>query len=102
MIESGRDDIELVGINDPGGNFFPLLKYDSIHGRAPFEVEKKCEDFIYIDGKKIKRFRNRDPKNIAWSDVETDIVFECTGKFTDREGAGKRVEEDFDFCAGER
>ena len=92
VIESGRDDIELVGINDPGGNFFPLLKYDSIHGRAPFDVEKKCEDFIYIDGKKIKRFRNRDPKNIDWASVGTDIVFECTGKFCDREGASLHLE----------
>jgi len=92
VIESGRDDIELVGINDPGGNFFPLLKYDSIHGRAPFDVEKKCEDYIYINGKAIKRFRNRDPKNIDWASVGTDIVFECTGKFCDREGASLHLE----------
>lgn len=91
IIESGRDDIEIVAINDPGGNFFPLLKYDSIHGRAPFEVEKKCEDNIFIDGKPIKRFRNRDPENLHWGDQDVDILFECTGKFKDREGATKHL-----------
>lgn len=87
IIEHERDDIELVAINDPGGNFFPLLKYDSVHGRAPFTVERSPEDHMVIDGKEIHRFRNRDPKNIDWSSQGVDIVFECTGKFTDREGA---------------
>lgn len=88
IIESGRDDVELVAVNDPGGNFFPLLKYDSVHGRAPFEVEKRDEDSIYIDGKRLTRFRNRDPKNIDWGSEGVDILMECTGKFKDREGAG--------------
>ena len=87
IIEAGRDDVELVAVNDPGGNFFPLLKYDSVHGRAPFEVEKRDEDSIYIDGKPIHRFRNRDPKNIDWGQENVDILLECTGKFKDREGA---------------
>lgn len=87
IIEHDRDDIELVAINDPGGNFFPLLKYDSVHGRAPFSVERSPDDHMVIDGKEIHRFRNRDPKNIDWSSQDVDIVFECTGKFTDREGA---------------
>lgn len=91
IIESKRDDIEIVAINDPGGNFFPLLKYDSIHGRAPFEVEKKCEDYIYIDGKKIHRLRSRDPANLPWGDYDVDILFECTGRFKDREGAGQHM-----------
>lgn len=92
IIEHDRDDIELVAINDPGGNFFPLLKYDSIHGRAPFTVERSPDDHMVIDGKEIHRFRNRDPKNIDWSSQGVDIVFECTGKFTDREGATLHLE----------
>lgn len=91
LIESGRDDLEIVAINDPGGNFFPLLKYDSIHGRAPFTVEKKCEDVIHIDGKEIKRFRDRDPSKLHWGDYDVDILFECTGKFTDRDGANQHI-----------
>lgn len=92
LIESGRDDIELVAVNDPGGNFFPLLKYDSVHGRAPFSVEKRDEDSMIIDGHPIRRFRNRDPKNIDWAEEDVDILFECTGRFTDREGASLHLE----------
>lgn len=88
IIEQGRDDLELVAINDPGGNFFPLLKYDSIHGRAPFSVERSDDDHMLIDGHEIHRFRSRDVQEIDWTKENVDIVFECTGKFTDREGAG--------------
>ncbi|MEZ5813417.1 MAG: type I glyceraldehyde-3-phosphate dehydrogenase [Alphaproteobacteria bacterium] len=87
IIETGHDDVELVAVNDPGGNFFPLLKYDSVHGRAPFEVEKRDEDSIFVDGKRIHRFRSRDPKDIDWGSEGVDILMECTGKFKDREGA---------------
>jgi glyceraldehyde 3-phosphate dehydrogenase len=87
IFEDDRDDFELVAINDPGGNFFPLLKYDSVHGRAPFEVEKDGEDAILIDGKRVHRFRNRNPENLHWGDQNVDILFECTGKFRDRDGA---------------
>ncbi len=87
IVESGRDDIEIVAINDPGGNFFPLLKYDSIHGRAPFTVERDGDNAIIIDGKRIRRFRDRDPENLHWGDEGVDILMECTGKFNDREGA---------------
>lgn len=87
IIEANRDDIELVAINDPGGNFFPLLKYDSVHGRAPFDVERESDDWIIIDGKRVHRFRDRDPANLHWDREGVDIVFECTGRFKDREGA---------------
>ncbi len=87
IIESGRDDLEIVAINDPGGNFFPLLKYDSVHGRAPFTVERDGDDAMILDGKRIRRFRNRDPKNLHWGEEDVDILMECTGKFNDREGA---------------
>jgi len=91
IFEQKRDDIEIVAINDPGGNFFPLLKYDSIHGRAPFTVEKKCEDAIIIDGKSIRRFRARDPKDLPWGEEDVDILMECTGKFKDRAGADSHL-----------
>ena len=87
ILEAKRDDIEIVAINDPGGNFFPLLKYDSVHGRAPFTVERDGDDWMILDGKRIRRFRNRDPKNLDWGSVDVDILMECTGKFNDREGA---------------
>ncbi len=91
IFEEGRDDIELVAVNDPGGNFFPLLKYDSIHGRAPFDVSKQGDDEITIAGKKVRRFRSRDPQELHWGDEDVDILFECTGHFKDREGATKHL-----------
>ncbi|MDB2682670.1 type I glyceraldehyde-3-phosphate dehydrogenase [Alphaproteobacteria bacterium] len=80
-------DVELVAINDPGGNFFPLLKYDSIHGRANFDVVRESDDWLIIDGKRVHRFRSRDVSDLHWDREGVDIVFECTGKFRDREGA---------------
>lgn len=91
ILESKRDDIEIVAINDPGGNFFPLLKYDSIHGRAPFTVERDGDDVMILDGKRIRRFRNRNPENLHWGDEGVDILMECTGKFNDREGAERHL-----------
>lgn len=87
VFESHYDDIELAAINDPGGNFFPLLKYDSVHGRAPFEVIRESDDWLVIGGKRVHRFRSRDPQDLHWDREGVDIVMECTGKFTDRDGA---------------
>lgn len=87
IYENHLDDFEIVAINDPGGNFFPLLKYDSIHGKAPFSVERDGEDWIIIDGHRIRRFRDRAPENLHWGEVDTDILMECTGRYRDREGA---------------
>lgn len=92
LFESGRDDIELKAINDPGGNFFPLLKYDSVHGRAPFEVVRESDEWIIIGGERVHRFRDRDPANLHWDREDVDIVLECTGKFNDREGAQQHLD----------
>lgn len=87
IFETGRKDVILSAINDPGGNFFPLLKYDSIHGRAPFEVIRESDDWLVIAGQRVHRFRSRDPNELHWDREGVDIVLECTGKFNDREGA---------------
>ncbi len=91
ILEAKRDDIEIVAINDPGGNFFPLLKYDSVHGRAPFSVERDGDDWMILDGKRIRRFRNRNPENLSWGDYDVDVLMECTGKFNDREGSARHL-----------
>lgn len=91
IIETNHKDIELVAINDPGGNFFPLLKYDSVHGRAPFEVGREGDDGILIDGRRIHRFRSRDISELHWDKEDVDIVLECTGKFNDRDAAAQHI-----------
>lgn len=91
IIEQKRDDIELVAINDPGGNFFPLLKYDSIHGKAAFDVERESDDWIIINGKRVHRFRTRDVSELQWGNEGVDIVMECTGRFRDVESASAHI-----------
>ncbi len=92
IVESKHTDMELVAVNDPGGNFFPLLKYDSVHGRAPFDVVRDGPNGILIDGKEVHRFRCRDPQELDWGREGADIVFECTGKFNDREGSQVHID----------
>ncbi len=84
--ESGRDDIEVVAINDlgPVETNAHLLQYDSVHGRFPNEV-KFDADTIDAGAGPIRVTALRDPAELPWGDV--DIVFECTGKFNSKEKA---------------
>ena len=93
LIESGRTDMEVVAINDlaDSNTNAHLLKYDSVHGRFATSVEADGEH-LKIDGKQVKLFHERDPKNIPWGDLGVDMVFECTGKFTGRDGANKHLQ----------
>lgn len=93
LFESGRDDIEVVAINDlaPLETNRLLLQYDSVHGPFPFTVETKGNDTLIVDGKEIKVCNERDPANLPWADHNIDIAFECTGIFTGRDDASKHL-----------
>ncbi len=86
-------EIEIVAINDLGDNknLAYLLKHDSAYGKYEKKVEVQ-EDNLVINGNKIKIFSEKDPKNLPWSELGVDVVFECTGIFKDREGAGAHLE----------
>ncbi len=86
-------DLEIVGINDltDARTLAHLLKYDSIHGRYPGEVEASG-DAIVVDGKKIPISAERDPSKLGWKKLGAVIVIESTGLFTDREGASKHLD----------
>ncbi len=88
----GHDQIELVAANDLGDvpTLAHLLKYDTVHGRAPFEI-KHDDHGIAIDGRDIAIFSDRDPANLPWADLGIDVVIESTGFFTNREGAAKHI-----------
>lgn len=92
LFESGRDDIELVAINDlaPLETSRYLLRYDSAHGRFPLPVEADGGDLV-IAGRRVKVFRERGPEDLPWGDLGVDIALECTGLFTKREGAEKHL-----------
>ena len=80
----GNKDIEFVAVNDltSPATLAHLLKYDSILGNLKNEVVAG-DDFIAIDGKKIKVFSERDPAKLDWASVGAQVVVESTGFFTD-------------------
>ena len=63
-----------------------LLKYDSVHGTFDGSIEVS-QDKLIVNGKPIQITAERDPSNIDWSGMNTDIVAECTGIFTSIETA---------------
>jgi len=85
-------DLEFVAINDlaDAKTLAHLLKYDSIYGRIDADVQTDNQSII-VDGKKIKTCMARTPDMLPWKDLEIDVVLESTGKYTDREGAGKHL-----------
>ncbi|MCC3305417.1 type I glyceraldehyde-3-phosphate dehydrogenase [Sneathiella sp. HT1-7] len=93
IYESGRTDIEVVGINDLGSveANAHLLKYDSVHGRYPGTVTVDG-DTIDLGRGPIKVTAERNPADLPWGALNVDIAFECTGIFTKREAAAKHIE----------
>ncbi|MGX7743941.1 type I glyceraldehyde-3-phosphate dehydrogenase [Rhodopseudomonas parapalustris] len=88
IYESGRKDIEVVAINDlgPVETNAHLLRFDSVHGRFPFEV-KVDGDTIDAGRGKIKVTAIKDPSALPYKDLGVDIALECTGIFTARDKA---------------
>jgi len=77
-------DIEFVAVNDltSPATLAHLLKYDSILGNLPNTIVAG-EDFVSVDGKKLKVYAERDPAKLDWSSTGAQIVIESTGHFTD-------------------
>ena len=93
IFESGRTDIDIVAINDlgPVETNAHLMRFDSVHGRFPFDV-KVDGDTISVGDESFKVFSERDPKNLPWGELGIDIVMECTGIFTARDKAAIHLE----------
>ena len=92
IAESGRKDIEVVGINDlgPVETNAHLLRFDSVHGRFPGEVTVKG-DTISLGNGAIKVTAERDPTKLPWKDLGIDIALECTGIFTSKDKASAHL-----------
>ena len=88
-----KPNLEVVAINDltDTKTLAHLLKYDSVYGKYNKDVDY-TENAIIIDGKKIKIFSEKNPENLLWKNLEIDIVLECTGYFTDYNGAKKHLD----------
>ncbi len=79
-------DMEVVGINDllePEYQAY-MLKYDSVHGRFGGDVSVDGGNLV-VDGKTIRVTAERNPADLAWGDIDVDVVLECTGFFLTKE-----------------
>jgi glyceraldehyde 3-phosphate dehydrogenase len=93
IIESGRTDVEVVGINDLGSveANAHLLRYDSVHGTLKSEITTGS-DWIDVGRGKIRVTAERDPAKLPWGELGVAVALECTGLFTKREAAAKHLE----------
>jgi glyceraldehyde 3-phosphate dehydrogenase len=89
-LERGLD-LDFVAVNrgDPK-TLAHLLRYDSVHGRLPFDVEVEG-DSITVGGGRLKVLYESDPEKLPWKELEAYLVLESSGKFRNREGAEKHL-----------
>ncbi len=90
--ESGRQDIEVVAVNDlgPVETNAHLLRFDSVHGRFPHEVRVEG-DMINVGSEKFKVTAVKDPSQLPWKEMGVDIAMECTGIFTSKDKASAHL-----------
>jgi len=83
--------LEFVAVNRGDAKLLGhLLKYDSVHGRAPFPVEVEG-DTIVAAGKRIKVLNESDAEKLPWKDMGVYLVIDASDKYRDRDGAGKHI-----------
>ena len=94
ILESGRKDIEVIEINDLGSveANAHLLKYDSVHGKAGYDIGFDSEtETLIVNNCKVHRLAEKDPSNLSWGMYDVDYVVESTGMFTTLDGATKHI-----------
>jgi glyceraldehyde 3-phosphate dehydrogenase len=93
LIESGRKDVKVVGINDLGSveDNAHLLKYDSVHGTLGTDV-KVSGDTIDVGTGPIKVTQEHDPSKLPWGELGVDIAYESTGIFASRDKAAAHLD----------
>ena len=91
-VAASRPNVEVVGINDllDVDHLAYLLKYDSVHGRFDGTVEIANGNLV-VNGKEIRITAERNPEDLKWDAVGAEVVLDCTGIFTNLEGAGKHI-----------
>ena len=87
-----HDDIDIVAVNDltDAATLAHLLKYDSLLGNLKADISASG-DSITVDGDAFKVLALKDPGQLPWKDLGVDVVFEGTGRFTNREDAAKHL-----------
>ena len=92
-IITDTDGLDVVAVNDivPADNLAYLLRYDTVYGRYHRQVVADA-DAISIDGRSIPVFGERDPAALPWSELEVDLVLECTGAFREEQDLRKHID----------
>jgi glyceraldehyde 3-phosphate dehydrogenase len=92
IVESRRQDIVVVGVNDlgPVETNAHLLRYDSVHGKFPGDVSVDGH-YMIVDGHKIRVTAIKDPAQLPHEELGVDIALECTGIFTSKEKASAHL-----------
>lgn len=88
-----RGGMDVLAVNDlaDSKSLALLLKYDSVHGRFDGNIEAK-EKSLFVNGKEVKLFMEKDPAKLPWKALGVDIVIESTGLFTSRAECAKHLD----------
>jgi glyceraldehyde 3-phosphate dehydrogenase len=92
IAEQKRQDLQIVAINDLADiedNAY-LLRYDSVHGPAPFPI-KTSGKILDAGLGPIQVLAEPHPEKLPWRELNIDLVMECSGRFTSRETAAKHL-----------
>ena len=92
LAESNRRDIKIVAINDLGSVTANahLFQYDSVHGRFPKSIHI-TDHTLDVGLGPIDLLAESNPEKLPWAKHNIDLVFECSGRFTKRDEAGKHL-----------
>lgn len=93
LARDNEDEVQIVRVNDltNAQTLAHLLKYDSVHGRLPYEVHTEGDNTLVVKGKSIKITAERDPSKLAWGEDNVEMVLECTGIFRNRAKAAMHI-----------
>ncbi len=92
LLREGATDVQILAVNDitDAATLAHLLKYDSLHGTLPQDVRAEG-DRLVVAGVSIPVLAEKDPVKLPWKALGAEIVLECSGKFTERDGAEKHL-----------
>lgn len=92
FLEAGRGDLDFVAVNDLGSAEMNahLLEFDSVHGRFRGRIDV-ANGHLRTNGQDVAVLSEATPEKLPWRDLGVDIVMECTGRFTDRDGAARHL-----------
>lgn len=87
-----ENNITIAAINDLNetNQLAHLLKYDTAHGTLNKSI-RALKNALVVNGKKVSVYSEKDPENLPWKEEKIDIVLECSGHFTNYDGASKHI-----------